>query len=123
MTTRLAGVLLLGTVLIEPVWVSAIPLAGQEAKPLFREASTEVGITFVHENGASPEKRLPETMGGGVVLVDINNDSWIDLLFVNSFGLPFASGILILVAQIMHTINKSVNMFPAFLPEIGNYDT
>ncbi len=69
------------------VWIAvaaAVPLAAQETKPRFREISAEAGITFVHENGASPEKRLPETMGGGVVVLDVNNDSWVDLLFVNS---------------------------------------
>lgn len=69
------------------VWIAlaaAAPIVTQTTKPRFREVSAEVGITFVHENGATPEKRLPETMGGGVIVLDVNNDSWMDLLFVNS---------------------------------------
>ena len=49
----------------------------------FDDVATKIGVTFKHENGASPDKPLPETMGSGVVIFDYNNDGWPDLFFVN----------------------------------------
>jgi hypothetical protein len=45
---------------------------------------TESGITWIHENGHSPEFYLPETLGGGGGFIDYDNDGWMDLYFVNS---------------------------------------
>jgi hypothetical protein len=42
------------------------------------------GITFVHENGRSPEYYLPETLGGGGGFIDYDNDGWMDLYLINS---------------------------------------
>jgi hypothetical protein len=39
------------------------------------------GIDFVHANGASDAKWLPETMGGGVLMLDYDTDGDLDLLF------------------------------------------
>ncbi len=50
----------------------------------FKDITEAAGIKFVHENGASGEKLLPETMGGGVAFFDYDNDQDADLLFVNS---------------------------------------
>ncbi len=47
------------------------------------------GITFVHENGASGDKLLPETMGGGCALFDYDNDGDVDMLLVNSSRWPW----------------------------------
>jgi hypothetical protein len=41
-------------------------------------------IKFVHRNTPSPQKYLIETMGGGVALLDYNNDGLLDVFFVNS---------------------------------------
>ncbi len=50
----------------------------------FTEITTGAGIDFVHENGATGDKLLPETMGGGCAFLDFDNDGDQDLLFVNS---------------------------------------
>ena len=50
----------------------------------FTVVARESGLDFVHENGATPERYLPETMGGGVVVFDYNNDGWQDVFFVDS---------------------------------------
>ncbi len=42
------------------------------------------GIDFVHENGASGDRLLPETMGSGVALFDYDNDGDVDIFFLNS---------------------------------------
>ncbi len=42
------------------------------------------GIDFKHENSPTPRKYLIETMGGGVALLDYNNDGLLDVFLVNS---------------------------------------
>ncbi|HAN98442.1 MAG TPA: CRTAC1 family protein [Planctomycetaceae bacterium] len=50
----------------------------------FADITDEAGITFVHVNGHSEMKLLPETMGGGVAFFDYDDDGDPDLLLVNS---------------------------------------
>ena len=58
--------------------------AFQEDTPVqFSNIAEKAGIHFKHENGASPEKYLPETMAGGAVIFDYDEDGWPDLFFVN----------------------------------------
>ena len=57
----------------------------------FTDITGESGINFVHFNGATGDKLLPETMGGGVAFLDFDGDGHQDLLFVNSTGWPGAS--------------------------------
>ena len=54
----------------------------------FTDVTTAAGITFRHENGATGQKLLPETMGGGVAWFDFDGDGDPDLLFVNSTWWP-----------------------------------
>ncbi len=42
------------------------------------------GIRWVHSNGKSPEKYLPESSGGGCAFLDYDNDGWMDIYLVNS---------------------------------------
>src|SRR5690242_12697288 len=55
----------------------------------FVDVTTASGIDFVHHNGAYGEKLLPETMGGGVAVIDVANDGRADLLFVDSGTWPW----------------------------------
>ena len=57
----------------------------------FTDITKESGINFVHFNGATGEKLLPETMGGGVAFLDFDGDGHQDLLFVNSTSWPGAA--------------------------------
>ena len=49
----------------------------------FSDVTAKAKIDFKHENGSSPDKHLPETMSGGVVLFDFDTDGWLDIFFVN----------------------------------------
>ena len=42
------------------------------------------GITWVHQNGMSAQRFLPETMGPGCAFLDYDNDGWMDIFLVNS---------------------------------------
>jgi len=65
-----------------PVSFSKVP------DTLFTDITSAAGIRFVHNNGATGEKLLPETMGGGVAFFDFDNDGDQDLLFVNGTWWP-----------------------------------
>ena len=49
----------------------------------FKDVTSEAGIDFVHRNGATGEKYLPETMGSGCAIFDFDNDGWLDVLLIN----------------------------------------
>src|SRR3954449_2396794 len=46
--------------------------------------SKESKITWVHDNGHSEMRHLPETCGGGGLFFDYDNDGWMDIYLVNS---------------------------------------
>ncbi|MGQ0552105.1 MAG: FG-GAP repeat domain-containing protein [Planctomycetota bacterium] len=54
----------------------------------FSEVSAAWGVDFVHDAGRTPEKHLPETMGAGVAVADVDGDADLDLYFVQSGPLP-----------------------------------
>ena len=56
----------------------------------FTRVTDEAGIQFRHFNGATGEKHLVETMGGGVAFFDYDNDGHLDIYFVN--GAPLTVG-------------------------------
>ncbi|MFN2632698.1 MAG: CRTAC1 family protein [Thermoanaerobaculia bacterium] len=54
----------------------------------FDEKAQAIGIDFVHINGARGQKWMPETMGGGVAVLDYDGDGRPDLLFVSGAWWP-----------------------------------
>jgi hypothetical protein len=52
--------------------------------PVFRDVAREAGLDFIHVNGASDQKFLPEIIGGGGLFLDFDNDGWLDVFMVDS---------------------------------------
>lgn len=58
--------------------------AGSVQELLLEERTKESGLQFVHSHGGIGNRELPETMGGGVALIDIENDGDWDVCFSQS---------------------------------------
>jgi len=67
---------------------SPVPADSVTTPIRFEDAAEKAGIRFVHRNGASGEKYMPETLGSGVCVLDFDSDGWQDLHFVQSGALP-----------------------------------
>ena len=66
--------------------VGAAPAGGAA---WFEEIAARAGIRFVHASGHKTKHLLPEIMGGGVALFDMDNDGFLDLYLVQSGVLSF----------------------------------
>ncbi len=56
----------------------------------FTDITRSAGVGFVHTNGATGKKLLPETMGSGCAFLDYDNDGDQDILLVNAAPWPDA---------------------------------
>ncbi|MGH9767273.1 MAG: FG-GAP repeat domain-containing protein, partial [Blastocatellia bacterium] len=73
--------------IVGPAFISRAQQSAAPAKPpvTFEEVSAGASkISWVHDNGRSEMRHLPETCGGGGLFFDYNNDGWLDIYFVNS---------------------------------------
>ncbi|MEW5979588.1 MAG: CRTAC1 family protein [Acidobacteriota bacterium] len=53
--------------------------------PIFEAViASRSGIRWVHDNGMSPERWLPESMCSGCAFFDFDNDGWMDIFLVNT---------------------------------------
>ena len=58
----------------------------------FRDVAGEAGVDFTHDSGARGGKLLPECLGGGVAIVDLDGDGRPDLVFTQGQSLEPAEG-------------------------------
>jgi hypothetical protein len=54
----------------------------------FEEIARRAGIDFVTNSSPTPNKNQPETMVGGVALLDYDNDGYLDIYVVNGAAIP-----------------------------------
>ncbi|MDQ8186501.1 CRTAC1 family protein [Pelagicoccus sp. SDUM812002] len=83
---------LLGSIVlvVSCFWLFSSGLLSERPPELeFQEVTQAAGIDFVHNNGASSDDLLPESMGSGVAFFDCDRDGDQDLLFVNSTYWPW----------------------------------
>ena len=55
-------------------------------RPLFVDAAAATGLAFTHDPGATGDYFLPEIMGSGAALVDMDNDGDLDVFLVQGAG-------------------------------------
>lgn len=58
----------------------------------FADETDCVGLDFVHDNGGTGRRYMPEIMGSGGSALDYDGDGWVDLYFVQSGRVPGAAG-------------------------------
>jgi enediyne biosynthesis protein E4 len=63
--------------------IAFVFVCGARAQVTFKDITKQAGINFVHNNGATGKKWLPETMGPGCAFIDYDNDGYPDILLVN----------------------------------------
>lgn len=70
-------------------------LAPAGAQVLFVDGTAESGLDFRHQASKTPRKYLPETMSGGVAILDFDQDGRMDVFFVNgaALGYPHPQGV------------------------------
>ncbi len=77
----------------DPAVSSKTVLASASAGPIpeFSDDAEKAGLSFVFENGRSPQCQLPETTAGGVGLLDYDGDGWLDVYVVQGGAFPPSS--------------------------------
>lgn len=81
----------LGVVVFASLWLVGLHGAGgmrSDEDLDFIDVTAASGIQFTHSTGAFGRKYLPETLGSGVVVMDVDGDGWQDVLLINGTNWP-----------------------------------
>jgi tetratricopeptide (TPR) repeat protein len=63
--------------------------ATARARLSFEDIAAEAGLVFSYDAAPRGDLFIGDTMGGGVGLLDLDGDGWLDVYFVNGCPLPF----------------------------------
>ncbi len=92
MIVRLLFVALLIAASVVPALRNAQEPQSSTKPTTFSEVpASKSGISWIHDNGRSDARHLPETCGGGGLFFDFDNDGWMDVYLVNSGPSDFYS--------------------------------
>jgi hypothetical protein len=81
----LSSLILLGALLpVEKADPKTKPSPMSQPSVTYTDIAQRAGIRFRHDNAASPEKYLVETMGAGCAWIDYDNDRLLDIYLVQS---------------------------------------
>ena len=70
-----------------PLRMNWTPAAGSSTIR-FDDITTQSGVQFITDSSPTPNKNQPETMVGGIGLIDYDNDGYLDIFFVNGAAIP-----------------------------------
>jgi hypothetical protein len=73
----------------KPAYAPPAGEGGAVPLPSFVDAAEAAGIRFVHDNGARGQKYLPETIGSGAAVLDVDGDGRMDVFLVNGSPWPW----------------------------------
>ena len=59
----------------------------EKTQPLFTDVAQRAGIHAIVRSGSAEKRYLPETVTGGVCLIDYDNDGYLDIYIVNGSNL------------------------------------
>jgi tetratricopeptide (TPR) repeat protein len=68
-------------------WDSDDTKTASAAHVFFRDDAIASGLDFTYQSGETPDRQIPETLGGGVAVLDYDGDGWMDVYLVQ--GGPF----------------------------------
>jgi len=63
-------------------------LAAQPSSIRFENRQPKAGVSFVLNNGTTPEKPIIDSVLGGVAVFDFDNDGYLDIFFTNGARIP-----------------------------------